>query len=305
MEIIHHARELSHPSRKVAVAIGVFDGVHLGHQQVLRQAIADARGHGGIAVAVTFDRHPNSIVSPDRAPGLIYSLPQKLRSIASVGLDAVILLKFDEPFSRISGDSFIRELSKDIGDLLSVCVGSTFSFGHKRSGNVALLKDLGDELDFGVHGLAAVSLDGTRVSSTRLREAITCGDIDAASQMLGRPYAVCGAVVHGDKLGTSMGFPTANLDITGLILPPSGVYAVRVQEHQGVMNIGSRPTLNRPSTENRVEVHLLDYSGDLYGQEMEVTIIQRLRDEKQFSSLVELQTQIAQDVACARGILGC
>src|SRR5688572_8792554 len=174
MKIIHHAQELA--ARKVCLAIGVFDGVHLGHQQVLRQTLTDAHQHGAVAVAITFDRHPNSVIAPARTPALIYSLPQKLRSIASLGIDTTFLIEFDRPFSQKPADVFIRELARDFVQIYSVCVGASFTFGYKRGGNVALLQTLGTELKFAVHGLAAVSLDGKTVSSTRIRDAIREGN---------------------------------------------------------------------------------------------------------------------------------
>ena len=185
MKIIHAANELKPASRKVCLAIGFFDGVHLGHQQIIRQTIADARQHDAIALVLTFDRHPNTVVAPDRVPPLIYSLPQKLRAIESLGADTLLLIHFDKAFSRQTGEEFVRGLARDVGQIQSLCVGADFVFGHKRSGNVALLKKLGGEIGFTVHGLAAVSLDGRIVSSTRIREAHSRGRLDAASQMLG------------------------------------------------------------------------------------------------------------------------
>ena len=223
MNIVHTATKLKTKGKDVCLAIGFFDGVHLGHQQILRQTIADAHKHEGLALALTFDKHPNVVVAPDKAPPLIYSLPQKLRTIESLGIENILLIEFDTQFSEQTGEQFIRSLARDLGKLHSVCVGANFVFGHKRSGNVALLKRLGAELDFQVHGLSAVSLDGQTVSSTRIREAIRAGKLDAASQMLGRPYAICGRVVEGDRLGRQLGFPTANLDAAELVLPPNGV----------------------------------------------------------------------------------
>ncbi len=304
MRIIQQAAELGQGSVKVAAAIGVFDGLHLGHQQVLRQALSDARSQAGIAVAITFDRHPCSVVAPERTPPIIYTLSQKLRGIECLGLDAVILLKFDELLSRVSGEGFIRQLSSEITALQSVCVGDNFAFGHKRSGDVHLLRRLGGEIGFEVHGLPAVTLDEKRVSSTRVRDAIRTGELIAAGRLLGRPYSICGEVIRGDQLGASLGFPTANLDTTGLVLPPRGVYAVRYGDHQGVMNIGFRPTLEQPIPEQRVEVHLLDFRGDLYGQEMEVTLVERIREEKKFANLDELRSQISLDIDRARQLLG-
>ena len=332
MKIIHSANELGNGNRKVCLAIGVFDGVHLGHQHIIRQTISDARQHDAVAVIVTFDKHPNAVVAPDRVPPQIFSRPQKLRAIEALGADALLEIPFDKAFSQKSGETFIRELVSALGKIHSICVGADFVFGCKRSGDVALLKKLGAELHFQVHGLAAVALDGQVVSSTRIREAIRAGNFDAASQMLGRPYAICGQVVMGDQIGRELGFPTANLDVAGLILPPNGVYAActMVRDGQGeatgdwkvprtgrleslpympsvggkfyrvALNIGMRPTVASAKPQLRVEAHLLDFSGQLYGKELELEIGAKLREERRFSSSAELQEQIGRDVAAVR-----
>ncbi|HWY31412.1 MAG TPA: bifunctional riboflavin kinase/FAD synthetase [Candidatus Acidoferrum sp.] len=307
MKIISAARELGHGNRKVCLAIGVFDGIHLGHQQIIRQTIADARLHDALAVVITFDRHPNSVVAPDRVPQWIYAPSQKIEAIKSLGTDAMWEIHFDREFSQLSGEVFISELVRDFGKIQSICVGADFVFGHRRSGNVALLKKLAPELGFQVHGLAAVSLDGHAVSSTRIREAIRAGNFDAAGQMLGRPYAICGKVVAGDRVGRQLGFPTANLDVIGMTLPPNGVYAAATlisgQFYQAALNIGLRPTLNSPVPQLRVEAHLLDFEGDLYGSEIEIEPGQKLRDERKFGSRDELRHQIGLDVAAVRSLL--
>ncbi|MGA2029974.1 MAG: bifunctional riboflavin kinase/FAD synthetase [Verrucomicrobiota bacterium] len=304
MKIIHAANELEAKGKKVCLAIGFFDGVHLGHQQIIRQTISDARQHDAMAVVLTFDRHPNSIVAPDRVPPLIYSLPQKLRAIESLGADALLLIQFDKKFSEQTGEEFIRSLAQDFGKLHSVCVGADFVFGYKRSGDVALLKKLGSEIGFQVHGLAAVSLDGQVVSSTRIRETIRAGDFDAASQMLGRTYAISGLVAEGDKLGHKLGFPTSNLEVTGRLLPPNGVYSgltnVKKKNYRVALNIGFRPTIASGKLELRVEAYLVDFSGKLYGDELEIEIGERLRDEKKFTSPKELREQIARDITEVR-----
>ena len=304
MKVIRAASELNPSGRKVCLAIGFFDGVHLGHQQIIRQTMADARQHEAISLVITFDSHPSAAVAPGRVPPLIYSLPQKLRAIEALGADRLLQLHFDRAFSEQSGEAFIRGLVRDLGQVQSLCVGANFLFGHKRSGDVQLLKRLGAELGFVVHGLAAVSLDGKAVSSTRIREAIRSGDLDAASQMLGRTYSVCGTVVRGDGLGRKLGFPTANLDATGLALPPNGVYAVHAEtggrRYLSVLNIGHRPTLESPAPQLRVEAHLVDFAGDLYGSELEVSFCERLRPERKFESLGELREQIARDILDAR-----
>jgi len=304
MKLIQHATQLSEPGRKVCLAIGVFDSIHLGHQQIIRQTINDAGQHEARAVIITFDKHPNAIVAPERVPPLIYSLPQKIRTIASLGVDALLEIHFDRDFSQQTGEAFIRGLARDLGRIQSICVGADFVFGSKRSGDVALLRRLGGELHFQVHGLAAVALDGQTVSSTRIREAIRLGDFDAASQMLGRAYSIAGAVVPGEQLGHQLGFPTANLATTGLLLPPNGVYAAHARVgdklYRSVLNIGIRPTIQNPAPSARVEVHLLDFNRDLYGQELEITLVTKLRDEKKFPSLEALREQIQVDVTVAR-----
>lgn len=304
MKLLHAATELAAGGRKVCLAIGVFDGVHLGHQQIIRQTIADARQHGAIALVLTFDQHPNAIVAPDRVPALIYSSAQKLRAIESLGADVLLIIHFDKIFSQQTGEEFIRSLARDLGKIQSICVGADFVFGQKRSGNVGLLKKLGDELGFTIHGLAAVALDNQTVSSTRIREVIRAGDFDAASQMLGRPYAIAGRVVEGDRLGRQLGFPTANLDATGLVLPPNGVYSgctkLAGQLYHVALNIGLRPTVASTTPQLRVEAHLLDFAGDLYGSDVEVEMAEKLRAEQKFASPAELREQIAHDIAQVR-----
>jgi riboflavin kinase / FMN adenylyltransferase len=304
VKIIHAANDLKAGARKVCLAIGFFDGVHLGHQQIIRQTISDAQQHNAVALVVTFDCHPNTVVAPGRVPPLIYSLPQKLRAIASLGADTLLLIHFDRAFSEQPGEKFIRGLARDLGQVHSLCVGAEFTFGHKRDGNVALLKKLGAELKFIVHGLAAVSLDGQVVSSTRIREAVRAGNLDLAGQMLGRTYSLSGRVVHGNQLGGRIGFPTANLDASGLILPPNGVYAGHVlhagKTYRAVLNIGVRPTLKEAAPALHIEAHLLDFAGKLYGEELEIEFAEKLREEKKFSSVEELKQQIARDIAEAK-----
>ena len=304
MKVIASASELKVAAQKICVAIGVFDGVHLGHQQVIRQAVSDAEQHEGVSLVITFDRHPNAVVAPERVPPLIYTLSQKLRVLESLGVSATWLIQFNAAFAQKPGEEFVREMARDFATVHSICVGSSFTFGHKRSGNVALLQRLGTDLGFIVHGISALSLDGEVVSSTRIRDAIRSGRLDDASQMLGRSYSLAGKVVPGDKLGRQLGFPTANVEAIGLVTPPAGVYAVHAQvlgrSYRGAANLGLRPTLNHAKPEFRLEVHLLDFSGDLYGQEIELFFIQKLRDEAKFGSVEALKEQITKDLAAAR-----
>lgn len=304
MKVIHAAADLPGAPRRVCAAIGVFDGVHLGHQQVIRQTIADARHHEARSVAITFDRHPNSIVAPQAVPPAIYSLDQKLAAIAGLGTDAALVIPFDRTFSERSAESFIEELLAGFGSLRSLCVGREFTFGHRRRGNVALLESMGAGHGFKVHGLAAVALDGQVVSSTRIRERIQDGDLDAAGQMLGRDYEISGLVAKGRQLGRQLGFPTANLDVAGLVTPPTGVWVVHAQvagrQCRGVANLGLRPTVEAASPGTVLEVHLFDFAEETYGNRMNVQFIKRLRAELKFESMAALQRQIADDVAAAR-----
>ena len=304
MKLIHQPDDLINGDRKACLAIGMFDGVHLGHQQVLRQAIEDSHRNEARSVAVTFDRHPASVIAPGRAPALLQTRDQRLRAIESLGIDAALLIKFDKAVSRKPGAEFVRELADGFGAIHSICVGVNFTFGHKRDGNVELLRTLGQALGFHVHGLQAVSLDGQAVSSTRIRAAVRDGRLDDAGQMLGRTFAIEGTVIEGERQGRERGFPTANLETDGLVLPPNGVYAAHARlgqaTHRAVLNIGLRPTLASPEPTLQLEAHLLDFNGELYGQAMEIELVERLRDEQRFDSTDELATQISRDIERAR-----
>lgn len=304
MNIIQNASDLSAAPQRVCLAIGVFDGVHLGHQQVIRQTTGDASHSEARSVVVTFDRHPNSIVAPHAVPPAVYSLDQKLQAVESLGVDTVLMVRFDEPFSQLSAEGFVDQLIRGFGMIRSICVGRNFTFGHQRGGNVELLQKIGQSHNFKVHGLAAVALDGKVVSSTRIRECIQSGDLDSASQMLGRDYQLSGKVVQGDGLGRKLGFPTANIDVTGLLTPPNGVYAVHVFRGgnvlRGVANIGFRPTLSQKQPSLRVEVHLLSVAEDLYGERLDLQFLSFVRPEIKFSSVEQLQKQISLDITAAK-----
>lgn len=304
MKIIRSARELQTGGRKVSLAIGFFDGVHLGHQQVIRQTILDAQQQEGLSLVVTFDRHPAEIIAPDRVPPLIYNQQQRVQAIGSLGADALLLLPFDEAFSQVDGESFVRGLVRDLGRIHSICVGENFVFGHKRSGDVALLRRLGKELRFTTHGLEAVSLGNAAVSSTRIRETIRQGELDLAGQLLGRDYSLAGAIIAGDQVGRKLGYPTANVDVRGRVTPPHGVYAAHAsvagKTWRAAVNIGLRPTLREAQPTLHVEAHLLDFTGEIYEQPMELRFVQKLRDEQRFPSLDALKAQIQADISQVR-----
>lgn len=294
-------------SQGICLALGMFDGVHLGHQHVIRQARIDARARGAATVVATFDPHPLTVVRPDKAPRLLQSLPQRIATLESQGADAVLLLRFDETLSRKSGEAFVRDLVAGFGGLRSFTVGQGFHFGHGRSGNVPLLRTLGRELGFSVNAVAPIHIGSEVVSSTRVRGALRDGKLGLVAELLGRPYSIVGPVVRGDQLGQSLGFPTANVEVDGLELPPFGVYAARARhsggEYPAAVNLGLRPTLQSPQPQLRFETHLIGYHGDLYGQDLAVELVAFLRPERRFAHLEALKAQIARDITAARKAL--
>lgn len=304
--MIRSTAELSAIPGPLYLAIGVFDGVHLGHQAVLRRAIDDAQRGGGTAIAVTFDPHPLRVLRPQSAPRLLTSTAHKLRLIRELGVAKILVLPFDAAFAGTPPDEFIRALAA-AGELREICVGHEWSFGKGRAGNLALLAKLGDELGFAEVGVTPVTIDAQIVSSTLIRGAVERGDLGTTERFLGRPFTILGTVVEGAHLGTKLGFPTANLAAHNEQFPPDGVYAVEVRRNgdrlNGVANIGVRPTVAVAGGERLLEVHLFDFSGDLYGTDLEVTFRKFLRPEQKFSGFDTLKNQIAQDVAAARGVV--
>lgn len=292
--------------KPICAAIGVFDGVHRGHQKVLDQASADARQVQGKTLVLTFDKHPKEILAPQNAPPMIYPLERRLRVLSAHPVDAILLLRFDEPLSRQPAEDFVRSLAARLGKLHSLSVGANFTFGHKRGGNLHLLKTLGEELGFRAHGVHPAVWKDYPISSTRIRQAIREGDLESAEQMLGRPYSLEGVIVQGDQRGRKLGFPTANLDTGNLVCPPNGVYAVRAtvrgQTFPGVLNIGHRPTI-QDGLRLQAEVHLIDFQGDLYGARAQLFFEARIRPERKFSSLEQLKSQVMLDISQAREML--
>ena len=306
MKQLSQPSDLNYKERKVCLAIGMFDGVHLGHQQVLLQAVRAASQNNAISVAITFDQHPANIISPGQVPAIIQTRAQRIRTIELLGIEAILIIKFDQDFSLKTGESFIQELSQGFGSIHSICVGKDFMFGHNRDGNFKSLKTLGQKLGFISYGLQSVMLDGQKISSTRIRTALHEGKLDEAKKMLGRKFSIEGLVIKGDGKGREIGFPTANLDTKGLILPPNGVYAAHARlngkSFKSVVNIGIRPTINKTSSLLQVEAHLLDFNNEVYGQVIEIEFISRLRDEILFNSIEELKKQIFSDIYHAKNL---
>ena len=303
MKQLSQANDLNN-NQNVCLAIGMFDGVHLGHQKVLQNAINAASQSNAISVAVTFDQHPANIISPKNAPSLIQTQAQRNRSIELLGVDAILIIKFNEDFSRKTGKSFIQELAQGFGSIHSISVGNDFMFGHNRDGNFQLLQKLSQELNFLTYGLQPVKLNGQIVSSTRIRSALINGKIDDAKQMLGRKFSIEGPVVKGDGKGREIGFPTANIDTKNLILPPNGVYASYTKfngkTHKSLLNIGVRPTIIKPNPSIQVEAHILKFNENIYDQVIDIELIEKLRNEMKFESIEELKKQISCDIENAK-----
>jgi len=303
MKQLSQANELNN-NRKVCLAIGMFDGVHLGHQKVLQNAINAASQSDSISVAVTFDQHPANIISPKHAPSRIQTQAQRNRSIELLGVDAILIIKFNEAFSRKTGKSFIQELAQGFGSIHSISVGNDFMFGHNRDGNFQLLQKLSQELNFLTYGLEPVKINGQIVSSTRIRSALIKGNIDDAKKMLGRKFSIEGPVVKGDGKGREIGFPTANIDTKDLILPPNGVYVAHTKfngkTHKSLLNIGVRPTIIKPKPSIQVETHILKFNENIYDQVIDIELVDKLRNEIKFESIEELKKQISCDIKNAK-----
>ncbi len=304
MHILHTLTEFAARCPQPCVAIGVFDGVHRGHQAVIRQAIAEACARGGTSVVLTFDPHPQRVLQPTKAPPLLTATPHKLRLIEQLGTAACLLLPFDHAFARLSAEEFVAQLCRHSDRLQAICVGARFHFGHDRAGNIRLLESLAMRYGYKACAVPPVRVGEHLVSSTAIRQHIQHGRLDLAAAMLGRPYSVLGTVARGDGLGRQLGVPTANLNPHNEALPPNGVYVARVrfadQHLPAVLNLGTRPTVTGGAHRRTLEVHLLDFDGDLYGQELEVVFVAKLRNEQKFASLEALTQQIRADIANAR-----
>lgn len=298
---------------RTVVAIGKFDGVHIGHRAVFRRAVQDAAERGAKAVAVTFDRNPLSVLRPDLCPDALVSVPRKIELLSECGLDAVLVLAFDDRLAALPAEEFVTTILVDALHASVVLVGRDFRFGHGGTGTPALLGELGARNDFTVDIVDDVFLDGTdrRVSSSWVRELLAAGDVERAGTVLGRPVAVRGEVMRGLQRGRELGFPTANLSRTGdELVPADGVYAGRLIDHTtaltypAAVSVGSNPTFG-DVPERQVEAHVIDRSGlDLYGHEVTVEFTHRLRGMVAFDSIDALVAGIAADVDRARVLLG-
>jgi riboflavin kinase/FMN adenylyltransferase len=287
-----------------AVTVGNFDGVHMGHTQVLAELKGHALAVGGPAVAVTFEPHPRAILFPGEAPRRLCHLHEKLELLRKAGMDEVLLLHFTHELAGWPPEKFARRLYAAL-KFHHMHVGYDFAFGHDRAGHTSDLRSLGEQVGFTVSEAAAFEMHGAVVSSSRTRSAIEAADFDLAGDLLGRPYAISGHVGKGEQRGRKLGFPTANLDMKDLAHPPPGIYAVRAssgeQSWNGAAYLGFRPTFAGRTL--ILETHMLDESPDLYKKRLTVTFVKRVREDRAFKSAEELSEQIARDCEAAREIL--
>ncbi len=303
MKLIRHLKDLqplASSLQPVVLVGGTFDGVHVGHQALIARAQEEARAIGGKVVVMTFDRHPASLLRPTMAPPLLTTTEQKLKLLQELGIDAVLLLTFDEQLAAIPATEFITQLTEALPHLKTIAVGASWSFGKGGEGNLDLLKELGKKLHFSVMTIKPIEVNGSAVSSTRIRRAIAQGALEEAAACLGRRYSLTGTVVEGNKKARELGFPTANLSLPPIQISPDGVYAVLARvggkKYQGAANIGHCPTISDFPFLKTVEVHIFDFNEDLYGQEITMIPIAYLRPEIKFPSLEELRLQIIKDV---------
>jgi riboflavin kinase / FMN adenylyltransferase len=306
MKVLRTIDELSSLRGSTHLAIGVFDGLHLGHQAVIGRALESSSQTNGNAVVVTFDPHPVRVLRPEKAPRLLTSTRHKVKLIEKLGADAVLLLEFTLEFSKTPPRTFIENLARAATHLDQICVGQEWTFGANRSGSIRLLEELAPSLGFHVASVPPVVINDRVVSSTLIRSAVECGDLDSAAKYLGRDFPILGTVTEGRQLGRRLGFPTANLQAHNELFPPNGVYAAkawfRESEYGGVVNIGVRPTVENESGERILELYLFDFDQQIYGEDVEVAFLEYLRPEQKFSGVTELQAQIQRDADKAREI---
>ncbi|CAK9883987.1 MAG: Riboflavin biosynthesis protein RibF [Candidatus Erwinia impunctatus] len=307
MKFIRGLHNLKTQRPGCVLTIGNFDGVHLGHQGVLARLREEGQHRQLPVMVMLFEPQPLELFSPDSAPARLTRLREKIHYLQQAGVDSILCIRFDQQFSSLSAESFIRELLIDKIHVKFLAVGDDFRFGTGREGNFLLLEEAGKRYGFDVVSTQTINHGDERISSTAIRHSLASDDFSHAEQLLGHPFIISGRVVRGDALGRTLGFPTANIPLRRTVSPVQGVYAVRVagiSEHPlpGVANIGTRPTL--AGIRQQLEVHLFDITQDLYGKHIEVILCKKIRSEQRFASLEALKEQIAKDVVIARHFFG-
>ncbi|MBV9242092.1 MAG: bifunctional riboflavin kinase/FAD synthetase [Acidobacteria bacterium] len=300
---IFHGIENANIAKPTVLTLGVFDGLHLGHQRIMNRVVERARVLGGVATAITFDPHPRAVLHPESAPPLLQTLDQRLANFDVLGIEQAIVVKFDPEFASQPAEQFLRDVIHDRFHAKEVYLGQGFAFGRDRGGNIELLRSMAGELGFVADEVAEVQVHGQRVSSSAIRRLLLDGRVNLARRMLGRPYGVEGIIVRGLRRGHTIGFPTANLTPRNRVIPRHGVYATATLIdsvwRRSITNIGVRPTFEE-NADPSIETHIFDFDGDLYGDVLRVRFLHRLRDERKFSGIDELRAQIERDAARAR-----
>ncbi|HEX4961929.1 MAG TPA: bifunctional riboflavin kinase/FAD synthetase [Thermoanaerobaculia bacterium] len=305
MHVFQDAYNASDLPRGGVGTIGNFDGLHRGQRAILEKVVARAEELNVPAVVVTFDPHPLTVLAPDRVPVPLTTPKQKERLLEEAGVGVMLVIRFTPELSRVPARTFVRELLHDRLALKELYVGSGFVFGHKREGNLALLQEMGTELGFTASGVEEVVYGGERISSTRIRRAVSEGQVTEAAEMLGRPYSLEGVIARGDRMGQRLGWPTINIMCENKLLPADGVYASRVffpsypATFDCVTNIGTRPTVYE-NYQRVVESYILDFKANVYGQRVELGFYKRLREERIFPTVMDLSAQIRRDVDATR-----
>ncbi|HEV7843183.1 MAG TPA: bifunctional riboflavin kinase/FAD synthetase, partial [Pyrinomonadaceae bacterium] len=295
---LFHGIENARIARPTVLTLGVFDGLHLGHQLVMQTVVERARAIGAVPTVITFDPHPRAVLHPESAPPLLQTFDQKIEAFGVLGVEQVIVIRFNHAFAQIEAGDFLRDVVGERLQAREVYLGRGFAFGRGREGNIELLKEVSLKLGFHAEEVPEVRLRGQRISSSAIRRLLAEGRVNLARRMLGRPYGVEGRVVHGEERGRRLGFPTANLRPQNRVIPRNGVYVtatlIEGAWRRSVTNVGTRPTF-ATDVESSVESYVINWSGDLYGDVVRVRFLQRLRDERKFASIEELKRQIDLD----------
>jgi len=296
---LFHGTENAEITRPTVLTLGVFDGLHLGHQLIMKTVVERARAIGAVPTVITFEPHPRAVLHPQSAPPLLQTFDQKIEALGVLGIEQTIIIHFDKAFSQIRAEDFLRNIVVERLQAKEVYLGRGFFFGHNREGNIDLLRRVSSTLGFFADEVPEVRLRGRRIGSTRIRELLADGRVNVARRLLGRPYGVEGPVVRGAERGANLGFPTANIQPHNRVIPRGGVYVtatlIEGQWRRSVTNIGTRPTF-ADGRGVSVETHVMNWTGDLYGDVVRVRFLHRLRNEKKFGSIDELKSQIEFDV---------
>ena len=296
---IFHGTENAKISRPTVLTLGVFDGLHLGHQRIMQTVVESAKMINAVPTAITFDPHPRAVLHPESAPPLLQTLDQRLAAFEFLGIQQAIVIPFNKEFAAQDAEIFLRDIIHERLQAREVFLGKGFEFGKNRSGNIELLRKISRELGFFADEVPEVRLRGTRISSSKIRQFLSEGRVNLARRMLGRPYGIEGQIIHGVQRGRTIGFPTANLRPHNRVIPRYGVYATATLIdgiwRKSITNVGVRPTFEN-EVEPSVETFVLDFDGDLYGDVLRIRFLHGIRDERKFNGIDELKAQINKDL---------